>query len=60
MIDDDTTHLKQIAGYVLRYKTPGPRDLFFATVRGAGHMVPSDRPQQALAMFFRFLNNKPL
>ncbi|EFJ35650.1 serine carboxypeptidase-like enzyme [Selaginella moellendorffii] len=34
--------------------------LTFATIRGAGHMVPTDRPGPALAMFQSFLAGKPL
>lgn len=27
--------------------------------QGAGHMVPTDKPQAALTMFSRFLNKQP-
>ncbi|EIN12211.1 alpha/beta-hydrolase [Punctularia strigosozonata HHB-11173 SS5] len=34
--------------------------LTFATVAGAGHMVPYDKPKEALAMFNRWLEGRPL
>lgn len=43
---------KQVAGYVKHYE-----GITFATVRGSGHMVPGDRPQEALEMFKIFLNS---
>jgi len=43
----------QVAGYVTKYQ-----DGFeFVTVKGAGHMVPEYKPQQALEMFSRYLKN---
>lgn len=42
----------QVAGYTVQF--PGMR---FSTVHGAGHMVPSTRPQQAFDMFAKFLGN---
>ncbi|CAN6294876.1 unnamed protein product [Urochloa humidicola] len=47
--DDD----EQVGGYVLEYK-----GLVFATVRGAGHMVPMYQPQRALTLFSSFLQGK--
>ena len=44
----------QIAGYFERWATGG-KPLTFLTVKGAGHMVPRDRPRHALDMFERFL-----
>ena len=44
----------QVAGYFERWATGGT-PLTFLTVKGAGHMVPRDRPQHALDMFERFL-----
>ena len=35
----------QVAGYFERWKTGGI-PLTFLTVKGAGHMVPRDRPRQ--------------
>ena len=40
----------QVAGYSVHY-----RGLVYATVRGAGHMVPETKPAEALAMLERFL-----
>merc|ERR1712113_65548 len=41
----------QVAGYLTEYT-----DTFrFATVKGAGHMVPRDRPRHALDLFTAFL-----
>lgn len=42
----------QIAGF---YKTH--KGLTYATIRGSGHMVPGDRPREALAMFHAFINS---
>ncbi|KAL6650046.1 hypothetical protein ACP70R_014270 [Stipagrostis hirtigluma subsp. patula] len=43
----------EVAGYVVGY-----RGLVFATVRGAGHMVPYYQPRRALALFSSFLEGK--
>ncbi|CAL4939705.1 unnamed protein product [Urochloa decumbens] len=43
----------EVAGYVIGYK-----GLVFATVRGAGHMVPYYQPRRALALFSSFLEGK--
>eukprot|EP01117_Protostelium_nocturnum_P012921 TRINITY_DN4783_c0_g2_i1.p1 TRINITY_DN4783_c0_g2~~TRINITY_DN4783_c0_g2_i1.p1 ORF type:complete len:201 (+),score=42.44 TRINITY_DN4783_c0_g2_i1:929-1531(+) len=40
----------QTGGFVTKYQ-----DMLFATVRGAGHMVPETQPERALALFSRFL-----
>jgi len=45
---------QQVAGYVREYK-----GLTYATIKGAGHMVPQFRPDQALHFFTQFLNNQP-
>lgn len=45
-----TGRLPQVAGYAVHYK-----GLVYATVRGAGHMVPETKPAEALAMLSRFL-----
>jgi len=44
----------QVAGYVRSYE-----GLTYATIKGAGHMVPQYRPPQALYFFTQFLNNRP-
>ena len=44
----------QVAGYYEEYLTAG-KALTFLTVKGAGHMVPKDRPRHALDMLSRFL-----
>ncbi|GLJ45175.1 hypothetical protein SUGI_0950870 [Cryptomeria japonica] len=44
-----------VGGYSVIYK-----GLIFATVRGAGHQVPSDQPSRALTMTKYFLAGKPL
>merc|ERR1711871_373510 len=48
---------KQVAGYFEQYATAGNAKfpLTFLTVKGAGHMVPKDRPRHALDFFTRFL-----
>ena len=43
----------QIAGWVKHYE-----GITFTTVRGAGHMVPKDRPAAALAMIGKFVKSK--
>ncbi|KAL6878406.1 hypothetical protein ACP4OV_012576 [Aristida adscensionis] len=43
----------EVGGYVVGYK-----GLVFATVRGAGHMVPTYQPERALTMFSSFLQGK--
>ena len=47
------TKNQQIGGFIRRWD-----GLTFATVRGAGHMVPTDRPAQALHLFSHFINGK--
>jgi len=45
---------RQVAGFVAKFR-PG---LTFATVKGAGHMVPSSNPREALELISRFLRNE--
>ncbi|XP_078491346.1 lysosomal protective protein [Ciona intestinalis] len=45
----------QVAGFYKVYDR-----LTYATVLGAGHMVPHDKPREAYAMFERYLNDEPL
>jgi len=49
----DEKNQKQIAGFVKDFE-----GISFMTVKGAGHMVPTDKPVEALEMFKRFLNGK--
>lgn len=46
----DSSGSKQVAGFVKKFKL-----LTLTTVRGAGHMVPQDKPEAALAMFSEFV-----
>ena len=46
---------KQVAGYVTKYEGPRANDFTFATVKGAGHMVPQYKPKQGLALFKSFV-----
>jgi len=46
---------KQVAGWFKDFK-----QITFATIRGAGHMVPTDKPRPALKMFVSFIQNQPL
>lgn len=43
---------EQVAGFVKHYK-----NLAFLTVKGAGHMVPQNKPRPALKMFTNFIKN---
>lgn len=47
-------HGSAVGGYITRYD----HNFSFATVRGAGHMVPETRPQAAYHMFANFLEGK--
>ncbi|XP_056210992.1 lysosomal protective protein [Falco biarmicus] len=44
----------QIGGFVKEFT-----NIAFLTVKGAGHMVPTDRPLSAFTMFSRFIKNEP-
>uniref|UniRef100_A0A672TYZ3 Carboxypeptidase n=1 Tax=Strigops habroptila TaxID=2489341 RepID=A0A672TYZ3_STRHB len=44
----------QIGGFVKEFT-----NIAFLTVKGAGHMVPTDRPLAAFTMFSRFIRNEP-
>lgn len=49
------------AGYVTEYTAPGSsKDFSFATVRLAGHMVPTYQPEAAFSMFARWVGARPL
>ncbi|KAK2660389.1 hypothetical protein Ddye_006922 [Dipteronia dyeriana] len=43
----------EVGGYVVGYK-----GMTFSTVRGAGHMVPTNQPERALTMISAFLQEK--
>jgi serine carboxypeptidase-like clade 2 len=45
----------QVGGWTVVYD-----GLTFVTVRGAGHMVPTSQPEQALELFKYFLANQNL
>lgn len=45
---------KQVGGFVKEFE-----NIAFLTVKGSGHMVPSDKPAAAFAMFSRFLHREP-
>ncbi|PNH08557.1 Serine carboxypeptidase 1 [Tetrabaena socialis] len=47
----------QVAGFTTRFRRGG---LLFATVKGAGHMVPQSKPAQALHLLGTFLQNREL
>jgi serine carboxypeptidase-like clade 1 len=47
---------KQVGGYSVEYE----EGLTYATVKGAGHMVPQMRPEEALKLFTRFVHGKDL
>lgn len=46
----------QVAGYVTDYA----EGLTFATIKGAGHMVPQFKPIPALVMFQKFITGQKL
>ena len=45
----------QVGGRLVEYE-----GLTFVTVRGAGHLVPLDKPSEALSLFHSFLTGEPL
>lgn len=47
---------RQVAGFVARFRLGG--GLTFATVKGAGHMVPTSNPHEALELISRWLQRK--
>ena len=50
----------QTAGYTMDHGHEGARAIRFATIKGAGHMVPKDRPRHSLDMVKAFLDEAPL
>jgi pimeloyl-ACP methyl ester carboxylesterase len=53
---DDPTLGKQDAGFVTEYVD----DFTFIIVHGAGHMVPEDKPPQAIQMMYNWINQVDL
>uniref|UniRef100_A0A3Q3WXQ8 Carboxypeptidase n=1 Tax=Mola mola TaxID=94237 RepID=A0A3Q3WXQ8_MOLML len=45
---------RQVGGFVKEFD-----NIAFLTVKGSGHMVPSDKPVAAFAMFSRFIKRQP-
>ncbi|KAM9408146.1 lysosomal protective protein-like [Pholidichthys leucotaenia] len=45
---------QQVGGFVKRFK-----NLDFLTVKGSGHMVPTDKPVTSYTMFTKFIKNQP-
>ena len=46
-----------VAGYAVEYDVP--TEFTFLTVKAAGHMVPTFKPAEALAMVTRFVRGEP-
>ncbi|XP_053544969.1 lysosomal protective protein-like [Bombina bombina] len=46
---------KQIGGFVEVFT-----NLTFLTIKGAGHMAPTDKPNPVFTMFSRFIHNEPI
>ncbi|KAL8179801.1 UNVERIFIED_CONTAM: hypothetical protein K2H54_072969 [Gekko kuhli] len=53
-IYSDESGQDQIGGFVKEFT-----GISFLTIKGAGHMVPTDMPRAAFNMFDRFINKKP-
>lgn len=51
----DSAGRQQIAGYVRQYFSETGKIASYATVKGAGHMVPTYQPAAAVALFQRYL-----
>ncbi|CAN4105495.1 unnamed protein product [Withania somnifera] len=49
------TNNKQVGGWTVAYD-----GLYFVTIRGAGHQVPTFKPKQALQLVRHFISNKKL
>lgn len=47
---------KQIGGWTVTYDN----GFSFASVRGAGHMVPYTQPERAQTLFLRFVHGQPI
>ncbi|XP_075731411.1 lysosomal protective protein [Rhipicephalus microplus] len=48
-------HKDQVAGFFQTYE----KNITFVTIKGAGHMVPEDKPAQALQMISNFITDTP-
>lgn len=46
----------QVGGWTVQHD----KNFAFASVRGAGHMVPYTQPERAQTLFLRFVHGKPL
>ncbi|CAI2358246.1 unnamed protein product [Caenorhabditis sp. 36 PRJEB53466] len=53
----DSTYQPTVAGYQTSY-TSGTVNVDVLTVKGSGHFVPLDRPQQALQLIFNFVKSR--
>ena len=52
---------QNVAGYFSTWDVTGSDHTFtFATVKGAGHMVPEVKPKSAGSLFYRFLHDLPM
>uniref|UniRef100_A0A0M3HJU3 Serine carboxypeptidase n=1 Tax=Ascaris lumbricoides TaxID=6252 RepID=A0A0M3HJU3_ASCLU len=56
---ENWVYMQQIAGYYKRFQYQSTFTVDVLTVKGAGHMVPTDRPGPALQMFHNFLLGIP-
>uniref|UniRef100_A0A672ZW43 Carboxypeptidase n=1 Tax=Sphaeramia orbicularis TaxID=375764 RepID=A0A672ZW43_9TELE len=45
---------RQVGGFIKEFD-----NIAFLTVKGSGHMVPTDKPIAAYAMFYRFIKKQP-
>ena len=54
------SHVRGLTQLTDWLRDPPAQDFSFATIRLAGHMVPTFQPAPALAFFERFLGAKPM
>lgn len=50
----------QVAGRVIEYDAGEGNEFVYATVAGAGHMVPTFKPMEGFELFRRFIQKQPL